>query len=214
MASTSRRAARSSGCTASATTLGSRSPISRSISRSRADSLRSSAPSSWRPPASRRMRDASVRSWVAEPSSSARAVFMSPTRLAVRSATWACWWARLLAMAWSWDFTPSNSARIQCSTRAPFSLDSIPPPDSAVAGAAPWAATPWLPDAAGCAAAGRDVVGRGGSGRGMGPMPDAGARGVATGTARAKTSGQPENLPVQTVSHTEHVQAAAPAFIG
>ena len=38
--------------------------------------------------------------------------------------------------------------------------------------------------------------------------------GAAPGTARAKTSGQPENLPVQTVSHTVHVQAAAPAFIG
>ncbi len=38
--------------------------------------------------------------------------------------------------------------------------------------------------------------------------------GAATATARAKTSGQPENLPSQTVSHTEHVQEAAPAFIG
>jgi hypothetical protein len=38
--------------------------------------------------------------------------------------------------------------------------------------------------------------------------------GPATATLRAKTSGQPENLPVQTVSHTVHVQADAPAFIG
>jgi hypothetical protein len=34
------------------------------------------------------------------------------------------------------------------------------------------------------------------------------------GTARAKTSGQPENLPVQTVSHTVHVHDDDPAFIG
>jgi len=45
-------------------------------------------------------------------------------------------------------------------------------------------------------------------------MPAVAARGAATGTALANISGQPENLPVQTVSHTEHVHAAAPAFIG
>jgi hypothetical protein len=38
--------------------------------------------------------------------------------------------------------------------------------------------------------------------------------GPATATLRAKTSGQPEKRPLQTVSQTEHVHAAAPAFIG
>ena len=52
------------------------------------------------------------------------------------------------------------------------------------------------------------------AGAGAGRGAFTGVAGAATATARAKTSGQPENLPLQTVSQIVHVQAEAPAFIG
>src|SRR3954452_12138587 len=108
-----------------------------------------------------------------------------------------------LATACNWDRMPSNSARIQCRIRVPFSRDRK---------------APCWGTAGTCAAAAGAPRGGAGAGWGVsGVSEEAAIRrtlGPETTTARAKTSGHPAKRPPQVVSQTEHVHADAPAFIG